>query len=254
MSTAKGLVLSALALLVLGACSHAGNLGRSADAGDDVRIVPDDLTVMALPGGNGVLDLVALTLRKGPDHAELFAALKNEGDVPACDAALSVELFDEAQQSVAAGISALFTRHFYRLRDGSRTIAACAAPGDVTMAALTDLPVDIAMDDVRYVVYRCPYFALDVDPIAGLSIGPTRSVAMDAGTGYAGTLVNELDVKVSNPSVTVFPLDGVGRPLGVATASDKNVMLPGGEWAFETNPVESPATDYAAYPAGSFAN
>jgi hypothetical protein len=240
-------------VLVLGACSCDAR-GRSVDAGDDVRIVPDDLTVMALPGGNGVLDVVALTLRQGPSNAELFAALKNEGDVPACDAAFSVELFDEAQQSVAAGIGALFTRHFYRLRDGSGTIATCAAPGDVTMAAVTDLPADIAVDDVRYVVYRCPYFALDVDPISGLSIGPMRSVAGDAGTAYTGTLVNELDVTVSRASVTVFPVNGVGRPLGVATASDTNVILPGSGWVFETNPVESPATDYAAYPAGAYAD
>ena len=92
-------------------------------------------------------------------------------------------------------------------------------PGDVTMAAVTDLPADLAIEDVGSVVYRCPYFALDVVPIDGLTISEVKSVTGGAGTAYTGTLVNGLDVAVSNPSVTVFPVNRVGRPLGVATGS-----------------------------------
>jgi hypothetical protein len=250
MFTAKPLVIPAAAVLSLLACSS-GKGGR--DAGDDALVVPRGLTVTALAGGSGVLRVIALTLQKGQSSTELYAALKNEGGIPACDAALSVELFDEDEQSIAAGIGALFTRHFYRLADGSGTIAACAAPGDVTMAAVTDLPADIAVDEVGHVVYRCPYFALDVVPIAGLTVGPVASVPRGAGTAYTGTLVNELDVAVSNPSVTVFPVTRVGRPLGVATGRGTNEIHPGSSWAFETNPVDAPAVDYTAYPAGAFA-
>jgi hypothetical protein len=49
--------------------------------GDDALIVPEGLVVTLEPGGAGVLDLFALTLRDGPDGLELYAALRNDGDV-----------------------------------------------------------------------------------------------------------------------------------------------------------------------------
>jgi hypothetical protein len=232
-------------LLFAAACSGA--------AGEhDERILPDDLSVTALAGGNGVLDVIALTLRKGPSGTELYAALRNNGDRPACDAALAVELFDKAEQSIAAGIGALWTQHFYRLKDGSGTIATCAGPGDVSMASLTDLPADIAIDGVGTIVYRCPYFALDVEPIAGLSLDHVMSVTRSTGSAYTGRFVNSLDVAVNNPSVAVFPVNRVGRPLGVATGSGSDEISPGGSWTFETNTVDARAVDYVAYPTGAF--
>jgi len=241
--------------------------GSGEETGDDALIVPEGLSVTALAGGNGVLDMVALTLRNGPSSTELYAALRNDGDIPACHAALSVELFDESEQSLASGIGGLLTQHFYRLTDGSGTIAACVAPGGVTMAAVTDLPSDLAVEDVRYIVYRCPYFALDVVGIDGLDISQVKRVTGGAGTAYTGILVNGLDVVVSNPSVTVFAVNRVGRPLGVATGSSTDEIPPGGSWAFETNTLsgtvpalrggassDAPAFGHAAYPAGAFAN
>jgi hypothetical protein len=228
-----------------------GETDSDVQTGEDARIVPAGLTVTALEGGNGVLDVVALTLRKGANSTEIYAALENDGDIPACTAAFSVELFDTRRQSLAAGIGGLLTQHFYRLKDGSGSIAACVAPGDVTIAAVTDLPPDIAVADVGTVVYRCPYYALDVVPIDGLSIDGVKRVARSAGTAYTGTLVNELDVSVSAPSVTIFPLNRVGRPLGMATSSSTRSILPHASWSFETDSVDAPAADYAAYPAGA---
>jgi hypothetical protein len=242
------ILIRAVAVLLPSACSSGPT------AGDEALVAPEGLTVTALPGGNGVLELIALTLRAGSNGTELYAALKNEGDIPACDAAFSVELFDKTQASLAAGISALFTGHFYRLGDGSGTIAACVAPGEVTMAAVTDLPSELAIDDVGYVVYRCPYFVLDVASIDGLVIRQVSRVARGDGTAYAGTLFNALDVAVVNPSVTVFPLNRVGRPLGVVTGRGTNEIPPGGSSAFETSAAQLSAADYAAYPAGAFAN
>jgi len=230
---------------------------RSRDGGDggnrddDALIVPEDVTVTALEGGNGVLDVIALTLRAAANGPELYVALRNDGDVPACHAAVSVELFDSNEQSLAAGIGGLLTQHFYRLTDGSGTIAACVAPGDVAMASVTDLPSDIAIEDVGHVIYRCPYFALDVVPIAGLTIGHVERTTASGGAAYTGMLVNGLDVAVRDPSVSVYPVNRVGRPLGLATASGKVDIAPGGSWAFETSPVSSPGVDHLAYPAGA---
>jgi hypothetical protein len=245
----RSLVLAAV-LLVL-ACSSEP-IDEETD--DDARIVPRGLEVTALAGGNGVLKLVALTLRKGPMSSELYAAVANDGDVPACHAALAVDLFDHAEQPLASGISGLLTRRFYRLTDGSGAIAACVGPGDVTMAAVTDLPADLAIEDVGHVVYRCPYFALDVMPIDGLAIAQVEHVTTRGGTAFAGTFVNGLDVVVDEPSVAVFPVNRVGRPLGVATDSGTALIPPGGRWTFETNAVDIPGVDHVAYPSGALAN
>ncbi|AGP41580.1 hypothetical protein BE04_10510 [Sorangium cellulosum] len=249
---AKRLLIPAAVLLPLACSSGASDgAGVGGDLGDDALIVPEDLTVMALPGGNGVLNVIALTLRKGPTNTELYAALRNDGDTPACSAAVSVELYDRTQRSLAVGINGLLTQHFYRLTDGSGAIAACVGPGDVTMAAVTDLPADIAIEDVGYVVYRCPYFALDVVPIDGLTISQVEAVTRGAGTAYTGTFFNGLDVAVSEPSATVFSVNRVGRPLGVAIGSGTVQIPPGGSWNFETNTVDTPGPEHAAYPAAA---
>jgi len=207
-----------------------------------------------LPGGAGVLEVTALTLREGPQGAEAYVALRNGGQVPACSAAVSIELFDAAQQSLAASIGGLLTQRFYRLTDGSEALAACVGPGDVTMAALTDFTPNVAVEDVRHVVYRCPYFALDVAPIDGLAVGEVVEVAHDAGTAYAGTLDNGFDVAVHDPSVTVFPVNRAGRPLGVATASSTAAIAAGGAWSFETGPVADPGVASVAFPAAALSD
>lgn len=122
------------------------------------------------------------------------------------------------------------------------------------MAAVTDLPSEIAVEDVGNVVYRCPYFALDVVPIDGLAVSEVDIVTGSAGTAYAGTLTNALDVAVTNPAVAVFPVDRVGRPLGRALGRGTVEVPPGGSWVFETNTVDSPGVDHVAYPIGALAD
>jgi hypothetical protein len=252
----KRLLIAAFVLLLL-ACANGSThsaetfADAGAQTGDDARIVPEGLAVTALAGGNGVLELLALTLQRGPRSVALYAALKNVGDAPACNAAFSVELFDESGRSLAAGIGGLHTSHLYRLTDGSDAIASCLGPAEIGMVAVMDLPSDTVIEEVATIVYRCPYFALDVVRIAGLTIRALQRVAGSAGTAYAGTLVNELAVTVIRPSVTVFPVNSAGRPLGMVTGSGKAEIPPGDSWAFETSAVSTPGVGYVAYPAGA---
>jgi hypothetical protein len=232
-------------LLLPAACS-----GEAKERGEgDASIVPEGLDVTALPGGNGVFNVIGLTLRPGPSHGELYVALRNDGQTPACSPAFSVELFDKAEQSVAAAVGGLLVRRFYRLTDGSDTIAACVAPGEVTMVAITDLPADMVIEDVSRVVYWCNYWVLDVVPGEGISIADVRTVAGAAGVAYAGTVVNGFDVPVSSPSVAIFPVNHVGRPLGVALGRGTAPVPPGGSWEFETSTVSDAGVAHAAYPA-----
>jgi len=221
---------------------------------DDALIVPANLEISLEPGGAGVLDLYALTLREGPDGLDLYAALKNDGAVPACDAALKVQLFDTAGQPLGEWINGLYTRDFYlyTLTDaGATTIAACVGPGEVTMTNISTMS-DIAVGDVAEVVYYYSYFALDAVPVDALRVGAVNAVNTVGGTSYAGTVVNDLNTMVSAPSVAIFPLNCAGRPLGIANASDANEVPAGGSWAFQTTSLNTPGVAYAAFPAASF--
>jgi hypothetical protein len=221
---------------------------------DNALIVPPGLDVSLEPGGAGVLDLFALTLQEGPTGIDLYAALRNDGDVPACDAALKVSLYDTTGQPIGDFISGLYTNHFYlyTLPDGSTTIAACASPGDVTMTQISTMAADISVADVGQVVYYYSYFALDAVLINGLTVGTLNTVTTSTGTSYTGTVINNLDMPVSGPSVTVFPLNCVGRPLGITSGSDTTQVPAGGSWSFQTDTVEVFGVNYAAFPSASF--
>ena len=119
------------------------------------------------------------------------------------------------------------------------------------MAQVTELPADLVIDDVAFVVYTTPYFALDVSPVAGLSVSDVQTVALDGGTAYAGTFVNSFSVTVTDPVVMVYPVNSVGRPLGVASASGTDPVDPSGTWSFQTNALDVVGTSYAAFPAGT---
>jgi hypothetical protein len=268
-----------------GGTGAGGTAGRPDDA--DALIVPQGLEVSLEQGGAGVLDLYALTLRDGPNGLELYAALTNDGDVPACDAALKVTLYDTSGQPLGNFINGLDTKSFYlyTLPDASTTIAACAAPGDVTMTEIDTMVPAISVADVGQVVYYYSYFALDAVLIDGLTVTQVNVVASNAGTGdagtsdaatsdagdagtndagtgdagtskagttYTGTVLNGLDQVVTDPSIRVFPLNRVGRPLGVASGGDSSEIPAGGTWTFQTNTVDTPGVGYAAFPAASF--
>jgi hypothetical protein len=221
---------------------------------DDASIVPSNLEVSLELGGAGVLDLYALTLREGSDGLDLYAALRNDGEVPACDAALKVQLLDTTGQPLGQWIGGLYTKDFYlyTLTDaGATTIAACVSPGDVTMTKIS-ITADIALADVGQVIYYYTYFALDAVPIDGLRVSEVDTVATAQGTSYAGTIVNELSMPVAAPSVAVFALNCAGRPLGLAIGGDTSDVPAGGSWTFQTSSVDTAGVGYAAFPAAAF--
>jgi hypothetical protein len=139
-------------------------------------------------------------------------------------------------------------RHFYRLVDGSGTLAACVGPGDVSLLSIRDLPAELVLDDVGRLEYRCTFWALDVEPAGSLTVSGVQGVPSDAGVTFKGSLDNGLDVAVDTPSVAVFSLNRVGRPMGVALAAGDAQVLPGQSWAFETTPLSDAGVEQAAYP------
>jgi hypothetical protein len=228
-------------------------LATDGDAAD-ATFVPLGLAVMPLPGGNGVLEMIALTLQKGPTGIELYAALKNDDpSALACAPGLSLQLYDKSGQPIGTWIGGIDTFRFYDYDQGDASeLASCVGPGDVVMASLTGLPADLDVDDVGTIVYQCSYWALQGPPVAGLSVTGLTTVALDGGTAFTGILVNGFDAAVVGPSVQVFPINGAGRPLALAmTPSDAGDIPPNGSWTFQTSAVDVPVVGYVAYPTAA---
>jgi hypothetical protein len=240
------LTVTAAGLLACG-CGPDHAAGVAAEG----AFVPEGLVVRPLAGGNGVLTLSALTLFRSGDHNALYASLENRGTSPACDAALSVELFDRSEQSLAAGIGGLLSPRVYRLTDGSNALATCVGPGEVSVATITDLPADFAPEDVSHVIYHCPYFALDVAPSGELTVQRLHALRADDGITYAGTLFNGSGVTLRNPTVSVFPINRARRPLGMAQSSAALELRAAGSWSFQTDRLPSPTSDQLAFASGS---
>ncbi len=236
----------------------AGGADASQQNLDDALIVPQGLPISLEEGGAGVFDLYALTLRDEPDGLVLYAALKNtdSSTTPACDAALRVTLYDKSNQPIGMFINGLYTSHFYlyTLPDNSTTVASCASPGDIAMTQIDTMATDITVADVGSIVYYYSYFALDSVLLAGLTVSQVTPVTTSAGTSYTGTVINQMSTTVSQPSVAVFPVNSVGRPLGIAKAGDDSQVPAGGSWTFQTTTVDMAGVNYAAFPSASFSN
>jgi hypothetical protein len=86
-------------------------------------------------------------------------------------------------------------------------------------------------------------------PIDAVTVSDVRRIASGTGSAYTGTLTNELDREVNSPGVMVFPVNRVGRPLGVASSEAATEIEPGGSWTFETDSVEDPGVEFAAFPS-----
>jgi len=238
----------------LGASGAAGTPASGGGTSDDPLVVPATLTVAPHAGNNSVFQVTALTLRQGAGGAELYAAVKNVGSIAGCNVSFSVSLFDKDGGTVGNGISGLMVRRYFAGTDDSVAVAGCVSPGDVTMVAITDLYLEIPIEDVRSLDYMSQYWSLTkVVPIAGVSLTGVEAVTLGSGVAYRGTLVNGLDTELTGPTVAVFPLDARGRPLGVAyggSSKSSVTVPPSGTWDFETAATDDAGVGFDAYPMG----
>ena len=241
-------MLRVVALVLPLACSG----GMAAAPGDDRLSVPEGLPNTPRAGEVGVtLKLVAWTLVQGPTGAELYAAVKNDGTAPSCEAGMMTDFIDKSGQTVVSVGTALQSKQLYRL--DATTVISCVDPGQIAMAAAPNLPAEVAIGELGSLTHTFPTFGgFDgLVPISGFTVSQVATVAKGNGNAYTGTLANGFDTTVSAPSVTIFPVNRVGRPLGAATASATTDIPPGGTWSFETSPVDDLGVDYVAYPAAS---
>jgi len=227
-----------------------GSGGMAGQTGDDLNFVPAGLSNTNMDGQDVGLTLVAFTLVQGTTGPRFYAAVRNDGDAPSCEAGMTTYYFDKSGQEVTESGSVLHSGRLYKMTDG--TILSCIAPGQVAMTASTDLPSSMMIDQLGSLKHLFPAFTVPgVVAISGLSVSDLQTVATDVGKAYTGKVTNELDVAVSAPAVTIFPVNRVGRPLGAATSSATSDLPPGGSWTFTTSAVDALGVDYVAYPTAS---
>jgi hypothetical protein len=121
------------------------------------------------------------------------------------------------------------------------------------MIGSAELPATVVVEELGSASYRFSYFSRDVLPfdlllVDMLGVTQLERFATESGSAYTGTLENRLDLTLVMPRVTVFPLNAVGRPLGMATSSSTLDIVPGDSWSFETTAVSDPGADQAVYP------
>lgn len=242
--------------LAIAACSGANETAPDAD---DARLfVPEGLSVKKpTDGSSGAFNLLALTLEQRHAHTAVYLALRNDGQTPACTAAFTVALLDENGDTFATGTRGLPVRQFYRFQldeTTEPTVAGCVAPGEVTMGAISDLdlvPSEPGLSGITLSYWLTYWNLMDLNPLPGaVTLENVKAVPRDDGVAYTGELVNELLDEPRPAAVSVFPVNRVGRPLGVAYSQGSADLPPGARWEFETTTVPEAGADFAAYPVG----
>lgn len=241
-----------MALGLQAGCSGRGTAAVDAGVdGDDRLFVPEGLPNTNENGQDVGLELVAFTLLPGVNGPSFYAAVQNVWSTPLCEAGMMLDFYDTAGQLVGSAASVLQSGRFYQLNDGSGAIIPCVDPGQIAMTGETGLPATIAIDQLGALQHLFPSFNVDVTPVAGLTVTGVEAIASGQGTAYTGTVINDLPSTLDDPSVAIFPVNRVGRPLGMATASATSALPPGGTWAFQTDAVDDPGVDQVAYATGS---
>jgi hypothetical protein len=236
----------------VGAAGQGGAAGVDAGVdGDDRLFVPEGLPNTNQNGQDVGLVLVAFTLVPGVNGPSFYAAVQNVWPTPLCEAGMMIAFYDSAGQLMGSAASVLQSGRFYQVTDGSGAIIPCVDPGQIAMTGEMALPDTIVFDQVGSLQHLFPSFNVGVTPVGGLTVTGIETVASGQGTTYTGTVVNDLGSTLSGPSVAIFPVNRVGRPLGMATASATTDLAPGETWTFQTDAVDDPGVDQVAYATGS---
>jgi hypothetical protein len=248
-------VILAFLLFVCAGCSSDGDGAPEGGGlpleGDDRAFVPEGLANDEIGEQPGGLTLVAFTLAPGVSGLELYAAIANDGDQPACEIGMIVEFYDKEQRLLTSAGVPVHSGGFFRLDDGSGTVISCLPEGRVAMAALTELPPEVVLEELGSLKHNFPAFEVSGAFLEGVRVGKLTVASADAGSTYRGTLTNLLEVTLLAPRVTVFPVNRVGRPLGVATSMASTELPSGGSWTFETSPVRDAGVAYEVIADGS---
>jgi hypothetical protein len=239
----------AITLMLLLACSGTAS---NQPVGDDRFFVPEGLPNTLEMGQVGVtLTLVASTLVEGATSAELYVAVRNDGNAPTCNAAIITNFIANDGQIVTTVGATLQGKQLYQL-PSSTAVLNCIDPGEIVMGASLNLPAEVVIGELSALTHRFPTFGLvGIIPLGSFTVSQVQVVAKGAASAYQGVFTNALNLNATAPSVTIYPVNRVGRPLGAVSSSTTIALPPGGSWSFETTTMNDLGVEYAAYPSAA---
>jgi hypothetical protein len=222
------------------------------DSSSESPFEPPDVAVVPV-GANVTMKVVAATLREAGGAFDFYAVLHSEGEYPMCSPALQVDFFDHDDQLLGTTSGAVWTGRVFRF-EGSVAPVACVAPGQVAAGVVQGFVAPWSLKDVKYVEYRLHAFGIDTaEEQRGAVVGELQSFETHDGVTFRGTLTNSSDTAISEPRVTVLPLDCGGRPLGLATAVATLEIPPNGTWTFDSSVVQHAGARQLVFGVGNFA-
>jgi hypothetical protein len=127
----------------------------------------------------------------------------------------------------------------------------CLAPGKIGMLKDTLALQDVDISKIAKVTHEFGAIVItDAVPTDDIKVTDVLAVAGTlGGQVFTGTLKNDSQASVKNPSVMIYGVNAVGRPLFASEGIELVTIPAGGTWMFKTtNGFDQPYADFAAYP------
>ena len=234
-----------------GTTGGGGGIGGSPSATDNTLFSPEvQLEYVGTVTDPG-MEITALTIREDwLNEVVWLAAIQSTLDQPLCAIDMRITFLDSAGAELGRGSSSV-EESITRGVSGTGSFTRCLMPGDTGMAV--DIMPTLAAADIASVARVTYDFGAMIltDAVRTQEITVTNVQIVDEGSDryhFTGTLNNGSDESVSNPSVSVFGTNAVGRPLAEGSDIELTTIPPGGSWSFETLSFYVPVVDYVAFP------
>jgi hypothetical protein len=218
--------------------------------GDMRRFVPDIPNTFDTTYTNPGLEVIAHTLRIGLLGAEWLVAIENTGTSYLCVLDIENTFFDAANAEIASGL-ALVEVPLARGSSGTGGLVQCLGPGQIGMAMDQITLSDVTDPSVIASVKHSFGGLILADAVSTNDIVVTGVQVTSGALGrnqFTGQVRNDSDVTVTNPAISIFGVNAVGRPLVEGTDIELRTLAPGASWTFTTNTFEESVDGYVAFP------
>jgi hypothetical protein len=225
-----------------------GQAGGSSAATAFVPDVPEEYVGKIVSPG---MEVVAHTAREAGINKEWLMAVKNTGTAHLCAIDVSFSFLDANGAKLGSATSVPLDIPVERGNGGKGGHTNCLAPGKIGMLKDTLSLLDVDVSKIAKVTHEFGAIILsDAMPTDDIKVTDVQAVAGNiSGQVFSGTLKNDAATGVKNPSVAVYGLNAVGRPLFSSEAIELVSIAAGTSWMFKTTgSFTEQFSDYAAYP------
>ena len=218
------------------------------------RFVPDIPLTYDGPLTDPGIELLAWTIREDPvlHDFDFLLAVRNTYGSPLCALTVDATFFTAGGAEVGTA-GTLVDGPPHRGSSGSgRFVSSCISDGETgMMAAPLYLSAGRTVDEIASGTYVIGAINLtDAVTVADLPVlGVTTAPGAFRGSHFTGRVENRGRGTIRNPSVSIYGLNLVGRPLFQSRDLEILSVSLGASWAFSTSPdFEETYASYVAFP------